>query len=146
MPGARRKKQKDPPDFDYFDFRDDPIKTLVSRALEHPQVQGILIQTRGVLDGFGYVIDRAAHRPAPEHPRARRDATRPPVQPPPRNNPLPAARAILHFGPAEKLTTEVIKKRRKKLAEMCHPDRGGSDEAMRRINAAADVLLGSLKA
>jgi hypothetical protein len=146
MPGARRKKQKYPPDDDYFDFQNDPIKTLVSRALEHPQVQGILIQTRDVLDGFGYVIDRAARRPAPEHPRARRDATPPPAQPAPRGNPLPAARVILHFGPTEKLTAEAIKKRRKKLAEMCHPDRGGSDEAMRRINTAADVLLGSLKA
>jgi hypothetical protein len=55
------------------------------------------------------------------------------------------ARTVLHFGPTEKLTSELIKKRRKVLATMCHPDRGGSAEAMAKVNAAADVLLKNLK-
>ena len=60
----------------------------------------------------------------------------PPVQEDPR--------VILGFGPEQKLTIQIVKDRKRKLAEMYHPDKGGSPEAMQRVNVAADVLIAAL--
>ena len=49
------------------------------------------------------------------------------------------------FGADTPLTVKLVKERRRKLAELYHPDHGGSDAAMRRINAAADALLATFK-
>jgi hypothetical protein len=51
----------------------------------------------------------------------------------------------MHFGPAEKLTKKRITKQRQALAAICHPDKGGSTEAMQRLNRAADLLLAAQK-
>lgn len=48
------------------------------------------------------------------------------------------------FDPGEKLTAERVNVRRKKLAQIYHPDVGGSLEHMTRVNAAADALLAKL--
>jgi DnaJ-class molecular chaperone len=55
------------------------------------------------------------------------------------------ARGVFRFEPKEPLTVEKVKQRQKALARVFHPDvAGGSAEEMKRINAAADVLLAAL--
>jgi hypothetical protein len=72
----------------------------------------------------------------------------PPRTPPPAprtDSKLAAARELLGFEPQEKLTIEAVNARRKALATVFHPDRaGGSVERMKRVNAAADLLVASL--
>jgi len=53
-------------------------------------------------------------------------------------------RTIMCFGINEELTAEKIKERKRELAKIVHIDKGGNDEAMARINAAADALLAKL--
>lgn len=50
-------------------------------------------------------------------------------------------RVVLGFKVTDKLTASMIKDRRRELAKILHPDKGGSDEAMQRMNVAADKLL-----
>jgi hypothetical protein len=50
----------------------------------------------------------------------------------------------LLFGKDDVLDKQKITKRRKELAKLCHPDSGGSVEAMQAVNYAADVLLAKL--
>jgi len=141
MPGARRRRQNEP---DVFDD-EDPFDALVDRVLDHPQMRGVLESTQAFFDSVGFVIDRAAQRKAPK--QAPRQKAAPPPRPPqkPRVDPIALARATLHFGPQETLNTTQIKKRRRDLAALCHPDRGGSTQAMQSINDAANILLASLK-
>jgi hypothetical protein len=49
------------------------------------------------------------------------------------------ARAVL--GVAPDADVEAIRAAHRRLAANVHPDRGGSDELARRVNAARDVLL-----
>lgn len=79
-------------------------------------------------------------------PRAERPRQAPPPPPPgpaaPDRRALAAARVTLGFQPADVLTADVIKKRRRTLARKYHPDAtGGSPEKMASVNAAADLLL-----
>lgn len=121
------------------------IGSLLVGLLDHSSI-------RGVLDKVGQYIDRAARNPPPvaapgegyytEHPR------RPPEDRPP---PGPAApptaedpRSVLGFPHGQPLSRSIIKARRNQLAELFHPDRGGSDAAMQRVNAAVDQLLSQL--
>ena len=48
---------------------------------------------------------------------------------------------MLGFPPGQALTRAEIKKRQRQLAAIMHPDAGGADGAMQRINVAADALL-----
>lgn len=64
----------------------------------------------------------------------------------PRSKPRPApamaereARAILGVGPTA--DAEEIRAAHRRLVAAVHPDKGGSTELARRINAARDVLL-----
>ncbi len=55
------------------------------------------------------------------------------------------ARAVMGFGKDDRLTPEVIKQQFRKLARKYHSDlHGGSDEKMKRLNWANDLLLQSL--
>lgn len=45
------------------------------------------------------------------------------------------------FPPTAKLTRQLIKQRQRQLAALLHPDKGGSEEAMKRLNAATQRLL-----
>ena len=56
------------------------------------------------------------------------------------------AKRTLGFEVREKLTLELVKARRRELAMKHHPDRGGTVEAMQKINAAADLLEQALAA
>jgi hypothetical protein len=49
------------------------------------------------------------------------------------------ARAVL--GVAPDADAEAIRAAHRRLAANVHPDRGGSDELARRVNAARDLLL-----
>ena len=78
--------------------------------------------------------------------------------PPPRNNPGPTPRqpppppapsaedprVVLGFGPTEALDVRKIKARQRALAAVLHPDHGGDNDAMRRINTATAALLSQL--
>lgn len=69
--------------------------------------------------------------------------------PPPQQGPdarqVQAARRELGFGPADVLTEELIKDRRRVLAKKYHPDRsGGSLARMQAVNSAADLLIATL--
>lgn len=74
-------------------------------------------------------------------------AQQPPPPPPPHQQVDPDVRArqmarrIMGFGPTEPLTADMIRKRKRTLAERYHPDRGGSTERMAAINDAADILM-----
>ncbi len=54
------------------------------------------------------------------------------------------ARHVLGLGDAA--DAEDVRAARRRLAKHLHPDAGGDDAAMRRVNAAADVLLRALAA
>ena len=69
----------------------------------------------------------------------------PPPSPPPASNPEHDARVVLGFAPSAPLSAAAVKARRRELAALFHPDRQGSTEAMRRVNAAADMLLANLQ-
>lgn len=123
---------------------DDPVANI----LNNPAVQNTLNKFQSILDSAAGVIDRArAFVPPTNHAQ---EAPRRPTNDPPRPQRPPRPtnedpRNVLGFGPHVKLTVEVIKERRKELAKLFHPDHSGSPEAMRKVNAAADALLGKLK-
>jgi hypothetical protein len=68
----------------------------------------------------------------------------PPQQPPQAAPAIAAARKVLGFGPREPLTRPIVKARQRELARTHHPDAGGSNEAMAKVNRAADDLLAQL--
>jgi hypothetical protein len=131
-----------PPGFDETDF----FQGLLDTLLQHRAVQDVFQQVKRALrhperlsphyqgPGQAYAAE-APPRPHNNH--------RPPPQPPPRYEEDP--RAILHFGPTDPLTPEIIRKRQRQLARLAHPDQGGSEPAMQRINAAADALISQLR-
>ncbi len=84
--------------------------------------------------------DRAFASSTNRRPPPRRQPAPPPPQPS-----APDPRLVLHFGPNDPVTKQEIEKRRRELARLCHPDRGGSTDAMQRINQAADALLAQVR-
>jgi len=118
---------------------------LLDRVLETPQARGLFEQMQDLIDRAGNAIDPAARPIRP--PLQQRRTPPPPAQPapPPRPDPRQIARLVMHFGPAEPLSKDKISKQRRSLAAICHPDKGGSTEAMQRLNRAADLLLAEHK-
>lgn len=116
----------------------DPVQAIVDRVLETRQARELFQQTRTVLDRLGNAID-PHNAPAPTPPPQHRAPAK--VRP----DPLLVARAVLHFSGTEPLTKKQITQRRRELAAVCHPDKGGSDQSMQRVNRAADLLLASVK-
>lgn len=128
----------------FEDELSDPIQAVVDRLLNTSQAENILGEIRNLLDRAGNALD-PAKIPLPSHPRSH---TRPPPRARPRPrppDPVLMARRVLHFGLKEPLDKTKITKRRKDLAILCHPDRGGNTGAMQRLNLAADCLLASLQ-
>lgn len=66
---------------------------------------------------------------------------RPAVARPPAERELADARDVLGIGPDA--DAEAIRAAHRRLASGVHPDRGGSVELARRVNAARDLLLRS---
>ena len=138
MPSAENKKRHRSRWFDDLVEEDeDPIQMIVDRVLDSRQANNVIDSFRSLLDRAGNAIDpkNRPPRPSPQAPEGRR------IRP----SPFTIARSIMHFGPAETLTIESITKRRRELATFCHPDKGGSPEAMVKLNQAADCLLQGLK-
>lgn len=105
-----------------------------------------------VMAGLGGVFGVFAPPPGMRLPPNMRDRMNLPPRPPPpidlaaerKRRELAKARAVLGFGPAEMVTAETIKARKRELAKQHHPDRGGSPSAMAAVNDAADVLLAAV--
>jgi hypothetical protein len=77
---------------------------------------------------------RARRRPEPE----------PEIEPPPPPS-APEPREVLGFAANQRLTVADVEKRRRELAAIFHPDKPlGSNETMRKVNAAADALISQL--
>lgn len=135
--GCRRVGEGNPPlcDVHYedvYDEADDPSQfaEVVEEVMDHPQVRRVADHVVGLLDKLAGVVERVKRGDAAPQGRAPRPTAD-----------LAAARQLFHFGAQEPLTEELIRKRKHALAQMVHPDHGGSGDAMARINEAAKVLL-----
>lgn len=135
---------------------DDPIMDLFDDFLEHPRVQGWVDDFRRRFDDFvGRNLDHPSRSPhyrgptsgfsdlPPGQRRAPGNGHREPPEPPPALGEDP--RVVLGFAPGSTPTAPEIKKRQRELAIILHPDKGGSDAAMQRINQAAEALLSQLR-
>lgn len=129
---------------------------------ERAQVQQMI--DAGMQWGQEQLRSRFPGVPAPEIPGQppRPVAPPPPRQAPPRGRVAPeaiaarkqniAARGILGFEPDEPLTEQAVKDRRRDLARVWHTDNaaGAKDPTreamMRKINAAADLLIQAARA
>jgi len=130
---------------DELDDEEDPIGHILGVLFQRPEVQRVLDQLNDVIDKAAVYIDQPERfrQLVDEEPFTRGRAKKPP---PRHKAPTPASakedpRVVLGFAPTMKLTSEIIKTRKKELARLWHPDHGGSEEAMKRLNTAADVLL-----
>jgi hypothetical protein len=143
---------------------DDDLMDVVDEIMDHPRVSDIFARFGRMFDGITGRLDRPDIRPNYRGPTAGYGAQWPQVPggtiPPPRAEPPPPGpapapppppplqledpRLVLGFPPEAKPTEPEIKSRRRKLAAIVHPDQGGSEEAMRRINLAADRLIEEL--
>jgi hypothetical protein len=140
VPQRKRQPVDDADDFDYEDDDEEyDVGDVVEEVLGHPRVRKTFEMFTGVLDRFSYLIDQVSQRtPGAAPPRAGASAPRPNQK---AINPF----LVLGFSPGQKLTTEMIKARKRKLAAIYHPDTGdGDEEAIRMVNAAADMLLRKL--
>ena len=54
-------------------------------------------------------------------------------------------RAVLGFEPDASLTVADVKRRQRDLAAILHPDAGGANAAMSRVNRAAEALISQLR-
>ncbi len=142
MPSADRRRQR-PWYHDLLEDEEDPVQAVVDRVLDSPQAAQVVEGVRDFIDRAARAIEQPPHEPPrPRRPRARRI---PPPRRAPRPNPLSLARTIMHFGATEPLTQQKISKRRRELAAITHPDKGGSTQAMAQLNRAAELLIQSLK-
>lgn len=109
---------------------------LAAELLEHPRVRKTFSLLTETLDKFGQLIDRVAKTVPPT-------TSKIPVQPTKKLlNPF----LVMGFNPNQPLTEKMIRERKRKLAGIYHTDReGGDPEAMRMVNAAADMLLRKIK-
>lgn len=118
------------PIFDWAGIAD----RAVGRILATPKVQELGTKANGLMDLVrGFVQQGAVPPGAP-----------PPQQPWKKTEDDP--RVVMGFGPAEPLTVEKVKSRKKAMAQVLHSDKmGGSPEGMMRLNRAADTLLKELR-
>lgn len=117
-----------------------PGNELLNEFMDNPRVREIFEKGSSVLDSIKDLVEKVKVGQMPHQNQP------PPQRPRPNDKALERqARMILHFDPNEQLTVDKIKQRRKDLAAMAHPDKGGSTEAMQRINASADLLLKTVK-
>jgi hypothetical protein len=129
----------------------DFLQDLLERLMDHPFVQNKVEEVVQILRD---PARRSPHYQGPGRayaaeapPRQRVEQRRPPPPPAQPRNGLSAleAREILHFSPDQTLSSDQIRKRQRQLARLAHPDVGGSEAAMRRVNAAATLLLSQLR-
>ena len=115
---------------DHEDAEVEVYDEIVDAILSHPAGNKIVDKVNSLLDSAtSFIENLSKNKPLGEVPKVR-------TRPIPKQNP----RDVLHFGPNEVLTKEKIDSRKKELALLAHPDRGGSNEAMAQILTAADML------
>lgn len=138
---------------------------FVDALLDNPRVQDLFGRLGQWFDGVVRRVDRQSR---PEHhpdyrgpargyysefpprpdddrePPGGPDFDVPPRRPRRRRPPGEDPRAVLGIPPDVPLTRELVKKHQRALADIHHPDRGGSVQAMQRINEAATALLAQL--
>ncbi len=142
MPRKRAREEDEDDDDDYEDGVDD----FVGAVFEHPRVTGVINKVSRTLDSLAGLIDQVGRRPrggpAEEHydppPHQRQQ---PPRQPPPRQTVRIDPYVVLGLPRNVPLTEAMLKDRRRQLAKIFHTDHGGNDEAMKRVNAATELLL-----
>jgi hypothetical protein len=138
---------------------EDPVMDVFDRLFEHPRVQQWVGTLGDRLEALladklerrkqeFYVGPHNGYRsewpppPPGGRPRSAPRPGAPPPPPPPAPRPsVDEARVVLGFPPTGALTVAQVKKRQRELAAIVHPDKGGSEEAMTRVNAAADLLI-----
>ncbi len=124
---------------------------IAGRSVSRDRVRSVGASLLGsfVVELEGGVQARMSDRPGP-YPFGAGAAPRPPPRPPvdparqAHLRQLADARQVLGFGMRDALDKPTVEKRRRDLARRHHPDRGGTVEAMTRVNAAADLLLGQI--
>lgn len=114
---------------------------MADRALS--KNKSSLVKEMGAIFGQ-YLSNQAAGRAA--RAQVPFEASPPPPPPPPRPQPVEKEnpRDVLGFSPDEPLDPNKIKQRKRALAALFHPDKGGSQKAMQRVNDAADALLAEI--
>lgn len=153
----------------------DMVEDFVEEVMEHPRVQGVFTRATSVIDRFSQLLDNVAsgrrpdgtrwsrppeaqageavpgqHPPRPQQPPHQQRRQRPPSaadDAAEERRKLAEAYVIMGIDPKGVLTPDVVKKRKQELSRVYHPDlnSNGSVEMMKRLNAAADLLLASLK-
>lgn len=122
--------------YDEFDELADRVGDAVNQGIDR------------LVSGLRSVFQSQNVPPRPPPPGARRYGSRPPPPPPPpprEREPTEDPRTVLGFPPDLRLTAKLIKERQRTLAGIFHPDKGGDNRAMQRVNAAAAALLKTLK-
>jgi len=154
------------------DEETDMVEDFVEAVMDHPKVQGGFNRVASVLDRFTAMIDNVAagRRPGGERwseqppPGPQPTGSSQPRRPPPRQErrqrpPSAADDAaearrqkaeafiVLGIDSSVPLTKEILAERKKTLSRVYHPDlnKNGSVEMMKRINAAHDLLLATLR-
>lgn len=134
------------------EFLSGRVRRDTVRAAAGTLLGGLLIELEQIAPGFqrgtmptGGTMPGGMPFPFGGNPPRR--ATRPPPVDPvveAKKREVAEARMVLGFDNTQPLDEAAIQRRRKELARKHHPDRGGSEERMRRINAAADTLIAAL--
>ena len=145
--------------------RDELLTTILDHPALHQFGRRLDDRVQGLFDQLSQTLERAAERAfdrplhtRPEYqgphsgfasewpPRPRQKRHQAP--PRPSSGPqLDDPRVILGFSPQAKLTRAIIKKRQRELARIFHTDTQGGEgyeDAMKRVNTAADALLSQL--
>jgi hypothetical protein len=157
---------------DLEDDEEDMVEDFVEEVMDHPKVRGVFVSATSVIDRFSQLLDNVASGRRPDGTKWSQKppvAARPVGEAPPRKAPprqerqqhppsaaddiaemrrqLREAFVIMGIDPSNALTPDIIKKRKQELSRVYHPDlnSNGSVEMMKRLNAAADLLLASLK-
>lgn len=150
----RHNEYEDLPEDEFESDFEDPVSALASRIMDRPEVRDAVNSIGSFVESAGSVIDSLGDFAA-RGGRARPQSRARPRQAPPRveyryktrvvREKAPEdPRLVMGFPPGTALTRPMVKKRQRDLAALYHPDKGGSTEAMQRLNLAAEALLREL--
>jgi len=130
---------------------EDSLADVLRAFARHPSVRVLLREAASIIrdakskaEGLNPHYAECPPRPPGQRPNNGRGAP-PPPRPPPVPSPADDPRVVMGFPPSLQLTETMIKKRRRELAAIYHPDQGGSEEAMKRLNSAVTRLLAQVR-
>jgi hypothetical protein len=126
------------------------VGDIVDQAINHPKVRDLFSKAGQVFDRIGQVIDQVARHAPQGNPGPRTaSGSHPPTPPGPKRIPIDPY-VVLGLDRRVQLTVEIIKARKRALSKIYHPDptgkepeaiRKSNEEAIRRVNAASDMLM-----